>query len=286
MIESLFLEHIKERYPKNALEQELIIKELLQSMILGCLSRGKLFEEAVFHGGTCLRLIFHLNRFSEDLDFILKKSNPNFKWSKYLNLLKKELNLEGIHLEIMDKSDVNTAVKKTFLKTDSIGKILLLKLPFTRMASQKIIIKLEIDTNPPIGSIYETRYIYFPQLAPVSIQTLESGFGMKSHALLCRRYIKGRDWYDFIWYISKVIRPDLDLLSNALKQQGPWANKNLKITTKWYIHALHEKISSINWVTAKNDVKRFIPMRDSSGIELWNVDFFLHHINKLEQYMI
>jgi hypothetical protein len=132
---------------------------------------------------------------------------------------------EGITLELQDRSEVDGAVKKAFVKTDSIGKIVLLDLPFNRNARKKIRIKLEIDTNPPAGSSFETAYINFPVLSALTTQTLGSGFGTKSHALLCRDYIKGRDWYDLLWYIERGVVPDLRLLQSAIDQHGPWAGE-------------------------------------------------------------
>ena len=113
------------------------------------------------------------------------------------------------------------AVRKAFVKTDSIGSVVTLGLPFERVSSKKIRIRLEIDINPPQGSSFETSYLSFPTTAPLTTQTLPSGFGTKTHALLCRRYVKGRDWYDFLWYVARRTVPDLALLGNALLQQGP-----------------------------------------------------------------
>jgi predicted nucleotidyltransferase component of viral defense system len=188
-----------------------VLQELMQHYVLASLSRAGMFSEAIFHG---------VSRFSEDLDFLLKRPDPGFRWNKYLEAVDRDCAQEGIEFGLLDKSAADNAVQKAFLKTDSIGKVLLLALPFERPNPRKIRIKLEIDTNPPAGSAFQTSYITFPGVAAVTTQTLPSGFGTKAHALLCRRYVKGRDWYDFVWYTSRKIKPDLELLQNALFQQG------------------------------------------------------------------
>lgn len=285
MIENVLKERINEYAPANVLDQENVIQELIQQYILVNLSRAQFFSEGVFHGGTCLRTAYGMNRFSEDLDFFLKHSDRDFKWQKYLDRILKDAAQEGIHFNIQDRSKVDDAIKKIFLKTDSIGKILFLELPYERDNRKLIRVKLEIDTNPPEGSTYETRYITFPSTAALTTQTLESGFGMKAHALLCRQYTKGRDWYDYIWYISKKIAPDLKLLQNALFQQGPWAGQATEVTSEWLVENLGEKITKINWNTMRQDVLRFLPIREQEGLDLWSFDFFNYYLDILSEYL-
>ncbi len=117
--------------------------------------------------------------------------------------------------------------------------------------------------------------------AAITTQTLESGFATKSHALLCRGYTKGRDWYDFLWYISKKIVPDLNLLGNALDQQGPWAGKKIRITKDWYIQSIRARIVQVDWEAARQDVTRFIPSKEQDSLALWNPDLFLYYLDRL-----
>ena len=203
MMESLIEARIRELDPGNAVEQENALQEVMQAHVLASLARAGFFSHAAFQGGTCLRMLYRMNRFSEDLDFLLRKPNPHFRWAPYLNAVKEDCMQQNIHFELQDRSRRGAAVKAAFLKTDSIGKVLLLDLPFSRQESRKVKIKLEIDTRPPAGSASETRYLTFPVVSAVSTQTLESGLATKSHALLCRNYTKGRDWYDFVWYVGK-----------------------------------------------------------------------------------
>ena len=283
MIGDILSKRIRDYSPANALEQENVLAELLQHFVIASLSRARFYSQAGFHGGTCLRILYGMNRFSEDLDFLLKEPNPDFKWRPYLDRILSDCRDEGIHFEVRDRSSEETAVKKAFIKTDSIGQILTLELPFSRHATRKVRIKLEIDTNPPAGSLFETRYIDFPLTAAITTQTLESGFATKSHALLCREYTKGRDWYDFLWYVSRKVVPDLALLGNALNQQGPWARQGVKVTPEWYQATMKNRIETIDWDKARTDVMRFVVAREQESLALWGPDLFLHQLNRLAE---
>jgi predicted nucleotidyltransferase component of viral defense system len=282
MLDRVLSARIREYAPTNAVEQENVLQELMQHYVLSSLSRAGLFAEAMFHGGTCLRVVHGMNRFSEDLDFLLKQPNPNFRWQCYLESVRKDCAQEGIPFEVQDKSQARTAVQKAFLKTDSIGKILVLDLPFERYQARKIRIKLEIDMNPPAGSTFTTSYITFPVTAPMTTQSLASGFALKLHALLCRSYVKGRDWYDFVWYVARKTRPDLDLLRNALHQQGPWAGQPITVTGHWVRENMETAIRRIDWVAARDDVQRFLPLSEQEGLRAWSADFFLYHLARLD----
>lgn len=172
-------------------------------------------------------------------------------------------------------------MQKAFLKTDSIGKVLVVDLPFERHRPRKIRIKLEIDVNPRAGSMFTTHYITFPVTAPLTTQSLESGFALKLHALLSRSYVKGRDWYDFVWYVARETKPDLDLLGNALHQQGPWAGQRIAVTTGWLEETLKEVIRRIDWSAARDDVQRFLPLGEQEGLRVWSAEFFGHHLTRM-----
>ena len=281
MLDRVLGARIREYAPANQVEQENVLQELMQHYVLSSLSRAGLFAEAMFHGGTCLRIVFAMNRFSEDLDFLLKRPDPDFRWQGYLESVRKDCAQEGISFEAQDKSQAGTAFQKAFLKTDSIGKILALDLPFERDQSRKIRIKLEIDINPAAGSTFTTSYITFPVTAPLTTQSLESGFALKLHALLCRSYVKGRDWYDFVWYVARKIKPDLDLLRHALHQQGPWAGQTVTVTRRWVDENMEAVIRRIDWGTARADIQRFLPLREQAGLRAWSTDFFLNQLARM-----
>lgn len=283
MIEDVLTQKIQEYAPATAIEQENVLQEIMQHFVLNSLSRSGFFKDAAFQGGTFLRIIHKLNRFSEDLDFVLKKPAETFQWERHLNRVVADCTQEGIHFELLDKSSTTSAVKKAFLKTDSVGKLLLLDLPHSRYSEQKLKIKLEIDVNPPEGSAFETHYLAFPVMAALTTQDMPSAFASKTHALLCRSYTKGRDWYDFLWYVNRNIRPNLDLLTNAVNQVGPWQEQTIDATPQWLIEQLRERILTIDWTSAKKDVQRFIKANEQESLKLWNADLFLYHADKLEK---
>jgi predicted nucleotidyltransferase component of viral defense system len=273
---------LREYAPANAVERENVLQELMQHYVLASLSRAGFFQRAIFHGGTCLRIVHSMNRFSEDLNFLLKRPDPDFRWRDYLESVRKDCALEGIPFEAQDKSQAGTAVQKAFLKTDSAEGGLELNLPFERHRPRKIRIKLEVDVNPPAGSTITTSYITFPVTAPLTTQTLESGFALKLAALLCRPYVKGRDWYDFVWYVARRTRPDLDLLGNAVRQHGPWAGQPVTVDGAWVRQRLDEAIGRIDWAAAADDVQRFLPLSEQPGLRSWSAEFFLYQLTQME----
>lgn len=283
MINRVLEEKLKEYSIAGVIDQENVLQELVQQYVLASLSRAGLFSsaQAVFHGGTCLRIVYGMNRFSEDLDFFLKQPDLDFRWGRYLSSILKDASGEGFRFSVQDKSGEAGAVKKARIRAESIGKIPFLDLPFERDPRKLIKVKLEIDVNPPRGSIYETHYIAFPVTAAMTTQSLESGFAMKIGAMLGRTYTKGRDWYDFIWYVNKRTVPDLELLSHSLDQQGPWAGRKVEVDSDWVETSLKRRIAEIDWEAARRDVERFLPHREQETLKLWGLDFFLHHLGLL-----
>lgn len=267
-------ERIREYQPSGKEEELNALKEISQEITLSALSRSEFFKYAAFQGGTCLRIVHGLNRFSEDMDFVLLNSNPNFEWSRYFHEIALEFEGYGFKLEVKDRSKAEDAVKKAFLKESSFGKVLKLIYERTRSDIQVLNIKLEIDTNPPGGSSIETKIVGFPEPFSIVAQDLPSLFAGKIHALLCRQYIKGRDWFDFVWYISKKIKINLSNLQNALHQQGPWKGRNINIDNNWVIEQLQKKVEAINWEIAKRDVQPFLRARQLRTLDLWNEKFF------------
>ncbi|MEN8218843.1 MAG: nucleotidyl transferase AbiEii/AbiGii toxin family protein [Pseudomonadota bacterium] len=132
-------------------EEQDALKEILQEIILNALSEAHFFDEAFFHGGTCLRIVYNLQRFSEDLDFMLKRVDPDFRWQPYQKAIIEVCKQYGILPEIKDKGKAGTSIQKMFVKDNSIGKIL--DLSFKHHPDKKFTIKLEIDINPPAGSM-------------------------------------------------------------------------------------------------------------------------------------
>jgi len=264
----------------NALEQEHALKEILQEVGLYALWRADFFDVAAFQGGTSLRILQRLPRFSEDLDFILKTPDPGFNWQRYLDPMTAVLTEFGLRSELPDKSRMDNAVRTAVLKDDSISQQL--NLEFVHgPADKKLRIKLEIDVNPPAGSGFAYTYLDFPLDHEVCHQDLASNFALKIHALLCRPYLKGRDWFDFGWYVAQDVHPNLPLLQAALLQQGPWRDQPLVVDVAWLQATLQHKLASIDWQAAAEDVWRFLAPAQQHSLRLWSAGLFSAKVGKL-----
>lgn len=266
-------------------EEELALKEILQELALAGLSRTDFFKGAGFQGGTALRVLYGTERFSEDLDFILRAPDPAFRLVSFLKTLEEELKVYGISVEIRDRSQVERTVQKAFLKEDSAGRELILKFYPRAQRPKQIRIKFEVDTNPPPGSQFETKYLDFPFPCAITTQNPPTLFAGKSHALLCREYLKGRDWYDFVWYVGRKTQINYSFLASACGQQGAWKGENLKVTKSWYLREVTKRIKTIDWEEAKKDVARFLRPSALKSLGVWSREFFLDRVQKLESYL-
>ncbi len=269
----------------STLEEENAIKEISQEIALLSLSRAGFFKVAAFQGGTCLRVLFSLDRFSEDLDFALMESNPNFQWKPYLEKVVLEFAFYGYELKVQDRSEAQDPVKKAFLKDHSIGKVLSLKHRNRSGRQQQIQIRLEIDTHPPLRANYELKYLDFPLPYAITVHDLPTLFAGKSHALLTRPYTKGRDWYDFLWYTARKTKVNYLFLFHALEQHGPWKGKKFNVDKEWYLREMESKIKSIDWKDTKADVSRFLKARELQPLEFWSEKFFLERLTKMKEYL-
>ncbi len=266
---------------RTNLEEQQAIREISQEVVLAALGRSDFFKHALFQGGTCLRIFHGMNRFSEDLDFILQEPNTTFRLAQYLRHLTDELAAYGYHIEITDRSETDSAVKKAFLKDNSLGKVLSLRHASGTGPEAKIRIKLEVDTNPPSGSGRELQYLDFPFVSSVATQDMPSLFAGKLHAILCRQYIKGRDWYDFIWYTSQDACVNFEFLSSAIHQSGPWQGQEISIDRTWLLAELENQITSLDWSRAAADVRRFVRANEQASLDLWSEDLFMRQLQKL-----
>ena len=265
-------------------DEDQALREILQDLILAALGRTEFFFKAAFHGGTHLRIFHGLQRFSEDLDFALKTCEPDFTFTPYMDKVKAELETFGVKAEIVDRSKADSTIKKAFLKDDSIIRILnlrFLKDIGSKQTPRKLRIKLEVDSHPPSGATYESLALSFPFPSSVTAFDLPSAFAGKMHALLCREYVKGRDWYDFIWYSGTRIKLNHDLLSAALNQNGPWKGLNLKTSDKWVSDELRKKIANLDWDMARKDVEPFIHATGLESLQYFTAEYFMQLANQI-----
>lgn len=279
------LMNMLEKYDiKNVEDETNAMKEIIQEIVLCGLSRGGFFDEAAFYGGTALRIFYGLNRFSEDLDFALLKPNRDFDLSKYFSFIEKEVQAYGMNLSISTKEkNKDSNIMSAFLKGDTKEHILIF-FPNESMSNnnqllKNIKIKFEVDVNPPSGATYELKYKLLPSPHQVKLYDESSLFAGKIHAILCRNWnyrTKGRDLYDYIFYLSKNSSVNIELVkeklidSNVLKEDDEFNIDILK-------EMLNKKFKEINYTDAKEDVIPFI--KDIDSLNLWNADFFTD-INK------
>lgn len=263
------------------MEQENALKEILQNIALYALWRADFFEVALFQGGTSLRILHGLPRFSEDLDFMLRAPDEGFDWEKYLALLQETFEQFGLALTASSKDQMDKRIRAALIKDDSIANQL--DLSFNDQGRARAIkIKLEIDVKPPPFSGEATTFLDFPLDHEVRHQDLASNFSLKIHALLCRGFLKGRDWYDFGWYVAKGVSPNLAHLQAALHQYGPWSDQDkLVIDASWMKAALGAAIAKIDWAGAADDVSRFLRATEAKSLDLWGERFFIAKLDKL-----
>lgn len=268
---------------QTEIEEQHAVREITQEVVLAALGRGDFFKHALFQGGTCLRIFYGLNRFSEDLDFILRRPDPNFQIREYVRHLTDELAAYGYQVEIVDRGKADAAVRKVFVKDNSIGRLIDLRHVNQSGPPAHIRIKLEVDTNPPAGSGEELLYLDFPFVSAVAAQDRPSLLAGKIHALLCREYVKGRDWYDFLWYTAQGIGVNYSFLSSALDQHGPWRGKGIAVDKGWVTGELERKIAGLDWKQTAEDVRRFVRVHEQPSLDLWSRKLFLGQLEKWER---
>jgi len=266
---------------RSTLQEEQALREITQEIALAALGRTDFFQKAAFQGGTCLRIFHGTNRFSEDLDFASQKPDPLLELRPYLDALARELTAYGYALEMDDRSTLDRAVRMAFVKDDSLGNLLRLDYRPAAGPLRKLRIKLEVDTQPPAGAGLETRHLDFPFPSAACVYDLPSLFAGKLHALLCREYLKGRDWYDFIWYTARRTPANYALLSSALDQMGPWKGQGVRADRAWCVAQLRKTIEAADWARARQDVHRFIKPNDLPSLDVWGREFFLAQADKL-----
>ena len=269
-----------ERYDRRSLDDYLnAMREILQEIALCGLWRGKFFERAAFYGGTALRILHGLDRFSEDMDFSLITPDASFNLAPYCAFMEDELSAWGFtpHIKIKEKT-AESAVNSAFLKINTKELLLTIEagdeIAEAVHADQVLRIRIEVDTDPPPLFRDEARFLLQP--IPFSVRTydLPSLFAGKMHALLCRNWkkrVKGRDWYDFVWYVGRDIPMDLIHLEARMRQSGhlPVA---ATLDEAMFRKLLSEKITDLNVDMARSDVERFLV--NPSAIMIWSREFF------------
>jgi predicted nucleotidyltransferase component of viral defense system len=255
------------------------VKEVLQEVVLAGLSKTDFFSHAAFYGGTALRLFYGMNRFSEDLDFSLLVADDTFDISKYFKPIIDVVSSLGLNFEVSKKDKTTSStIDSAFIKGNTKETIITIY-PDSEDSSriihnEKIIIKFEVDVNPPLYANTEIKFRLLPFPYQVRVYDQSSLFAGKIHAVIARGWknrVKGRDLYDYIYYLSLDTKVNLKHLETRLKQTKT-IEEDVQLTRTSLIEILDKRFDQIDYDIAKSDIRPFI--KDYHSLDLWNSNFF------------
>lgn len=256
------------------------LREIVQEISLLGLYRGGFFSRAAFYGGTALHIFYGLDRFSQDLDFSLIKPDKTFDLSSYLKAVRDELGSFGLEMTVAKKTKtIDSPVESAFIKGGTRTQLLSID-PSKPVVSgihpdELIKVKLEVDTDPPAGASFEMRYQLVPVPFSVRLYSEPSLFAGKVHVLLCRSWktrVKGRDFYDYVWFLSRGTPLNVAHLQARMRQSGHISEKEV-LTKSKILSTLERRFMKVDYAQAKSDVIPFI--RDNSTLDLWSSEFFV-----------
>jgi predicted nucleotidyltransferase component of viral defense system len=275
-------------YEIRSLEDSLrALREVMQEIALLGLWRSKFFEKAAFYGGTALRVLYGLDRFSEDLDFSLLEKGGSFDLADYSEALKKELASFGFAVEFESRAKpASAAIQSAFLKADTrtqmitveFDKGLVQKVP----RNQVLKIRLEVDIDPPPGFTTETRYLLRPVPFAVRTFSLPDLFAGKMHAVLCREWksrVKGRDWYDLVWFAAHHPELRISHLEQRMRQAGHWAEP-ASLSAGDLRDLMARRIDKVDIDQIRREVEPFV--KDAAALAIWSKDFFMDVASRIK----
>lgn len=246
------------------------IFEVNQQVILAGLHNGGFFDTAAFYGGTCLRIFHGLQRFSEDMDFSLLAPDAGFDFTKYFRPIIDEFAIVGREVEIKKKKNFGK-VESAFLKdTTDVYDI-------SFQTDKSIRIKIEVDTHPPLNFRTEQKLLLQPHSFMTRCFTLPDLFAGKMHALVYRGWknrVKGRDWYDFEWYVRHNVPLDFRHLAERALQFN-----NEALDRESFLLRLKEKLATANINQVKSDVLPFV--KNPQELDIWSNDYFIQLADKI-----
>lgn len=285
-MDNAVLQMLDEYKCKSTQDYENALKEIMQEIALLGLWRAKFYEHALFYGGTALRILYGLPRFSEDLDFSLLKPDAKFNLAAYHKAISEELEAFGFEVEVQAKTKTTeSAVESAFIKAETKVHLLKIKSPSaitTRMqGGQTLKIKLEVDTQPPGDHGIEVLDLMRPLPFQVKTMPLPDLFAGKLHAVLARAWgnrVKGRDFYDYLWYLGRKTPVHLKHLEARLIQSG---HHQGELTKAKFKQMLREKFESLDIAKARADVAPFLGQREMAGLELWGHEYFAKTVERI-----
>lgn len=273
-------------------ESDLInaLKEVFQEISLLGLYQGGFFEKAAFYGGTALRILHGLPRFSEDLDFTLLEKNDDFNIEQYFSSIIDEFEALGIKIDIAKKEKKNFAsdISSAFLKNGT--SLHILKIEANDLGNildgihsgKKLKIKFEVDINPPLKFQTESKTLLLPKTFNIITMTLPNLYAGKMHAVLCRKWIsrvKGRDWFDFEWYVKRNTSLNLEHLQERMYESGD-LDKDIKLSAELFKELMYKRIDELDVDAAVKEVSPFI--KNKKGFEFWSKEYFILLTDKIK----
>ena len=243
-------------------------QEVMQKIALAGLSRGGFFKHAAFYGGTCLRLFHQLPRYSEDMDFTLREKNSDIHLEDFFSYIIEEFHLAG-HEVVIQKKDILSPLRRGGYKAGFKENTEVFDIKFQTKKTVKV--KIEMDTDPPL--VFETEYLPLSRPYPFVVRcvALPDLYAGKMHALLYRNWktrVKGRDWYDFQWYVANRVPLNFEHLQKRIREFN-----DEDITKERFMEMLHEKLSTTDMESVKQDVRGLI--FNQHELDIWSNDYFL-----------
>lgn len=262
---TIFDEMVAAYNPQNATQKTNAQHQVMQQIVLAGLQKGGFFEHAAFYGGTCLRIFHGLPRFSEDMDFTLVEKNPAIHLENYFQPIREVFALTGKDVVITKKEKLHFGrVESAFLKEDTAAYDIVFQ------TEKTIKVKIELDTNPPLLFDTEQKLMMQPYSTMIRCLTLPDLFAGKMHALVFRNWktrIKGRDWYDFEWYIRHNIPLHFAHLQERIREFN-----GQEVTRDEFMHLLRERLANVNITQVKEDVLPFV--NNPSELDIWSNEYF------------
>lgn len=262
---TIFDEMVAAYNPQNATQKTNAQHQVMQQIVLAGLQKGGFFEHAAFYGGTCLRIFHGLPRFSEDMDFTLVEKNPAIHLENYFQSIREVFALTGKDVVITKKEKLHFGrVESAFLKEDTAA------YDIAFQTEKTIKVKIELDTNPPLLFDTEQKLMMQPYSTMIRCLTLPDLFAGKMHALVFRNWktrIKGRDWYDFEWYIRHNIPLHFAHLQERIREFN-----GQEVTRDEFMHLLRERLANANISQVKEDVLPFV--NNPSELDIWSNEYF------------
>lgn len=269
------LEQMLSRYSSvTDTQKQQALREVMQEIALSGLYRGGFFEKAAFYGGTCLRIFYNLPRFSEDLDFSLLHPQATFSLAPYFDYIEAEFEALGLAVTITQKQKTTlTAIESAFLKNDT-------QIVELNLSDIRVKIKFEVDTQPPLGFAVKEMLLLEPFSFYVKCFQLADLYAGKAHALLFRQWknrVKGRDWFDFEWYVRRGALLNLSHFNDRAIQS---CDLSAAVDEAGFLDLMVRRVESIDFGAAKLDAERFLA--DAHVLDIWSRDYFMQLVQRVK----